>query len=60
MKWNWQQDHWPNFSYHSEKIQKYEREFLHRAGVMYGSFKHVQSEDRDQLSVQLFCFLKLY
>lgn len=53
MKWNWQQDDWPNFSYDPGAIQDYESQFLHRAGVMYGSFKHVHGDDRQKLEIQL-------
>lgn len=53
MKWNWEKDNWPEFSYKPEAVQEYESQFLHRAGVMYGSLKHIQEDDREMLKVDL-------
>ena len=53
MKWNWQQENWPDFSYNPNAIQEYESQFLQRAGVMIGSVKHLQDEDREELKIQL-------
>ncbi|NBB88566.1 MAG: DUF4172 domain-containing protein [Bacteroidetes bacterium] len=53
MKWNWQQENWPEFSYNPSVILEYESQFLQRAGVMVGSVKHLQDEDREELKIQL-------
>jgi Fic family protein len=51
--WNWQHRNWPNFSYKAEAFIEPERQFLHRAGAMHGSLKHVADVDKDTLRVEL-------
>lgn len=53
MTWNWQHSNWPNFSYSAERFREAESQFLHKAGVMAGSLKHVSEEDRERLTVSL-------
>lgn len=53
MTWNWQHSDWPNFSYSAEHFREAESQFLHKAGVMAGSLKHVSQEDREVLTVSL-------
>jgi Fic family protein len=53
MKWNWQQQKWPHFSYDVGRFSKYEDQFLHNAGMMHGSMKHVSSEDQEHLKITL-------
>ena len=53
MAWNWQHKNWPNFTYEGENLAGYEKEFLHKAGTTYGSFKHISTEDQDILKVDL-------
>ena len=53
MEWNWQQKKWPEFTYDSGALQDYERDFLHKAGVVQGSFLHINQEDKDSLLVAL-------
>jgi Fic family protein len=53
MTWNWQHKNWPNFIFSSEKLEGYEKQFLHNAGVLSGSLKHVNTGDRDTLKVNL-------
>lgn len=53
MLWNWKNANWPEFSYSAKKLQDYEKEFLHKAGMLSGSLKHVNVEDQDTLKVNL-------
>ncbi|MCK6418359.1 MAG: Fic family protein [Alphaproteobacteria bacterium] len=53
MKWNWQHKNWPNFIYDAAALSEYESQFLHKAGIMHGSLKHVTEDDKDSLRVEL-------
>lgn len=53
MHWNWQHKNWPNFTFSFEKLEAYEKQFLHNAGILYGSLKHISKEDQDTLKVNL-------
>ncbi len=53
MQWNWQQKDWANFIYKIEDFREYERQFLHKAGMMSGSMKHITDEDKETLTVTL-------
>lgn len=53
MIWNWQHKDWPNFIYKSSELSQLEDNFLHNAGILQGSLKHVTDEDKDTLRVQL-------
>jgi Fic family protein len=53
MKWNWQQTDWPNFNYDKSKIDESEKQLLLGAGLLFGAFKHLDDEDKRQLTVEL-------
>lgn len=53
MQWNWQQKDWANFIYKIEDFREYESQFLHKAGMMSGSMKHITDEDKETLMVTL-------
>ncbi len=53
MFWNWKHKNWPEFSYSAKELEGYEKEFLHKAGIVLGSIKHVDTEDQDILKVNL-------
>ncbi len=53
MSWNWQQKHWPNFTYDAGQIEPLEREFARLLGTVTGVMKHIGEQDRDQIIVQL-------
>jgi Fic family protein len=52
MTWNWQQPDWPRFAWDASPLTKAEERFLRETGVFLGTVKHLQSEDRDQLTVE--------
>jgi Fic family protein len=53
MAWNWEQPGWPEFTHDSGALEPLERQFLLRSGEFIGAFKHVGSEDRDTLKIEL-------
>jgi len=52
MTWNWQQTHWPDFSWDKGRLRKAEEHFLVGAGVFAGAFKHLPQSDQEQLTVE--------
>lgn len=53
MAWNWQLKNWPDFEFASEVLLSYEKSFLQKAGMLYGSMKHISNESQDELKVML-------
>jgi len=53
MSWNWQQKHWPNFTYDAGKLEPLEREYARLLGTVTGAMKHLKEDDKDQIVVQL-------
>jgi Fic family protein len=53
MTWNWQQPDWPCFSYDKAPLDDFEKQLLLGAGFMFGAFKHLNEEDKRQLTVEL-------
>jgi Fic family protein len=52
MKWNWQQPDWPNFSWNRARFTKAEEQFLVGSGVFVGAIRHLEAEDKDQLTIE--------
>jgi Fic family protein len=53
MIWNWQQSDWPDFSYDPSRIEESEKRLLLDAGLRFGAFKHLDEDDKRQLTVEL-------
>ena len=53
MKWNWQQPDWPAFSYDPAAMEPLERQFLLQSGEFIGACKHIGSDDKDRLKIEL-------
>jgi len=53
MKWNWQQADWPNFSFDPSRIDAFEKRLMLGAGLLFGAFKHLDDEDKRQLTIEL-------
>lgn len=53
MTWNWQQPDWPQFTYDAKVLEPLERQFLLHSGEFIGAFKHIGSDDRDMLRIEL-------
>jgi len=52
MSWNWQQPDWPRFSWQADRLATAEQQFLLGAGAIHGAVSHLDSENRDHLTVQ--------
>ena len=52
MTWNWQQPDWPRFHWDASRLKQAEERFLVEAGVFLGTVKHLESSDRDILTVE--------
>lgn len=53
MSWNWQQKNWPNFTFDAIQLQGYERDFVHKSGIIQGSFLHIGQAEKDDLLISL-------
>ena len=53
MRWNWQHEEWPYFSYDSNKLSELEASFLRQSGIVIGALKHVSTDQYDELVVDL-------
>ncbi len=53
MLWNWQQADWPNFTYNVSALEALESRFLLGAGLLFGAFKHLNEEEKHQLTIEL-------
>jgi Fic family protein len=53
MTWNWQQPGWPELTFNPKALAELERKFLLGSGEFIGAFKHIGSEDRDVLKIEL-------
>src|SRR5215472_7204505 len=52
MTWNWQQPDWPKFIWSSSRLAMAEQQFLVGGGTFVGAIKHLNEEDRNQLTVE--------
>lgn len=53
MKWNWQQDTWPNFTYDKTQLESFEVQFLKAEGMLLGAFKHLNNDDKNHLTIDI-------
>ena len=53
MTWNWEQPDWPAFRYNAAAVEPLEKQFLLRSGEFIGACKHIGSDDRDALKIEL-------
>jgi Fic family protein len=53
MPWNWQQPDWPNFTYDSKALLALDRHFLLQSGELMGVLRHVGTEDKNALRIEL-------
>ncbi len=51
--WNWEQKDWPDFSYDTRALVEFETQFLKKSGEHLGTLRHISSQDRDILKVEL-------
>ncbi len=53
MKWNWEQKNWPDFTFDVSQLQDYEHDFLHKSGIIEGSFLHIDQREKEDLIISL-------
>lgn len=53
MAWNWEQEDWPSFNYDPAALLEAEKEFMHKAGIMYGSLIHIDDDEKQNLTIDL-------
>lgn len=53
MRWNWEQEDWPNFTYDASALRPAEDAFLKGSGVIVGILHHVDAEARQALAIEL-------
>ncbi len=53
MHWNWQQADWPDFTYNASSLEVLESRFLLGTGLLFGAFKHLNEEEKLQLTIEL-------
>jgi Fic family protein len=53
MRWNWEQQGWPDFVWDASKLAPFETQFVHLAGIQQGAFKHAPDADRIPLLIGL-------
>jgi Fic family protein len=53
MVWNWQQPDWPHFSYEAPALGGFDNRLLLGAGLLFGAFKHLDDDEKSQLTVDL-------
>ncbi|MCZ6673674.1 MAG: DUF4172 domain-containing protein, partial [Verrucomicrobia bacterium] len=52
MSWNWQRKDWPEFRYDSTGLVELENRFLRESGTLLGAFKHLNSDERQSITIQ--------
>ena len=53
MAWNWQLKKWPQFIYNEEDFKEQELQFFEKAGMLYGSFQHIDADEQEALKIDL-------
>jgi Fic family protein len=53
MRWNRERSDWPVFKYEAGALEALEKEFLLHAGEFIGACRHIGSNDKDQLKIEL-------
>jgi Fic family protein len=53
MRWNWQLPDWPAFRFDADRLRAAEEQFLKGSGVVIGSLHHLDTDERDGLTIEL-------
>ncbi len=53
MQWIWQNKDWPELRFDPQAVAIYESDFIHKAGTLYGTMKHMGEEDERSFTIQL-------
>jgi Fic family protein len=52
MRWNWQKPDWPKFTWDRSRLEQAEQRFLIGAGTLMGAVKHLDGEERSQITIE--------
>ena len=55
MKWNWQLDRWPEFTYDSSIVKDLEKNFLQAVGGSNAVLKLLKEEEKKRFIVEILC-----
>jgi len=53
MNWSWQHKNWPNFKFQTDDFRDYESQFLVYRGMLVGSIKYLDEDQRVLLKIEL-------
>ncbi|MCV6576788.1 MAG: DUF4172 domain-containing protein [Cohaesibacter sp.] len=53
MTWNWQKSDWPQFTWNKKALEELETRFLHQSGILLGTLKHIDDEQKQHLTIDL-------
>ena len=53
MKWNWQKQDWPHFTYDTAKLMHFEQQLLHYSGALFGAYKYLSDEDKEYIKIEI-------
>jgi len=53
MKWNWQKDGWPQFTYDRAALAEREAQLLYKAGILLGAIRHLAEGEKTRLTIDL-------
>jgi len=53
MKWNWEHPNWPAFEYDDAPLASLEDRFLTSSGILLGSYKHLDNDEKMELTAEL-------
>ena len=52
-KWSWQKQDWPQFTFDKETLKGLEEEFLYDSGTLFGTYSHLNENNKKLLRVDL-------
>jgi Fic family protein len=53
MKWNWQFEEWPKFTWDQDKLTQLEQTFSEGVGIVIGSSRHISEEGNQNVLIEL-------
>ncbi len=53
MRWNWQSDKWPIFTYNKNQLSDFEAEFLAESSIVFGAYQHIDKNDKKNIIIEL-------
>ena len=53
MRWNWQSQNWPEFSFETDKIQTSLDDFFKFSGLLLGAYRHISETDKNNMVFEI-------